>query len=149
MDFSKVIKISNRIYEHWLMFVNPIYNLSQKEIVFLACLLKRYNQISSSIDETQYTSPVHIFESDQSKKTNISHKEYLVNQILFSTDSRKEIKSELGIKNNYFDVLLNKLRKHNVIVDNVIDKKIVPNFDVKGKAFTLLVYFDFKNEKTT
>ena len=67
------------------------------------------------------------------------------NYILFSSEYRKAIKDEIGVSDNYFDVLLNKLRAHNIIkiVDekNILNKQVIPKF-TKDKSIALLIYFE-------
>lgn len=119
MEFSNVIMVDQKIIKMWLMFNNPLYNLTAKEIDLMSCLIRHFLDIKSKTED-----------------------DVLANQLLFSTDKRKEIKKELHIKDNYFDVLMNKLRNHGAINNNQLNKKIVPKFCKKNsKDISLLVYF--------
>lgn len=122
----KIMNVSNKPIFNWLRLVNLTLpeEMSYKEIWLLSELLKRYIKISETV-------------SDDNQ----------INQLLFSQSSRKTIKEEIGISDNYFDVLLNKLRNHKVIVDNTIVKSIIP--PLNNKEFILLIAFkeDGKQKK--
>lgn len=120
MEFSTVIAVEENHIKMWLMYNNPLYNMTGKEIELMTILLRNFLAIKEKTED-----------------------DVLANQLLFSTDKRKEIKKEMMIKDNYFDVLMNKLRSHGAIVNNQIDKHLVPKFikNKKSKDISLLIYF--------
>lgn len=118
----KVMTVDKNLISYWLMFINPFFSLSPKEMFLLRALVDSYINISKSCKD-----------------------EALINQLLFSTENRKKLKSELSITDNYFDVLLNKLREHKVISDNKIILPILPKITEDGN-FNLII--TFKNEQS-
>ena len=118
MELSNVIQIDNRIYDRWVRFLNPIYNLTETEILVTAALIEEYMRIQDKVSD-----------------------EELLNQLLFGLGTRKKIKEKINMKDNYFDVILNKLRKRNIIVDGKINNQIIPKRIKNSKDISLLIYF--------
>ena len=128
MKFNNVIEVTKKDkFRYWLEFINPIFGLSNKEITVLAYLLKHYFEIRKKFDEKS------------------------ANTLLFSTEYRKIVKKDIGISNdNYFDVLLNKLKKHKAVLvsgdyDNrktELNQKIIPKIDNKGMLNLLILFND-------
>ena len=121
-EISSVIIIPTTKFEYWFRSINMIFNLTDKEIMVAAALVRYYFKIAQQCDD-----------------------ELMRNYILFSSEYRKAIKDEIGVSDNYFDVLLNKLRAHNIIkiVDekNILNKQVIPKF-TKDKSIALLIYFE-------
>lgn len=126
MKFNNVFEISKKHFLNWSEIMSRIFNLSNKEVELLAKLLEYYNRIinTSKCDE----------------KT--------ANTLLFSTEYRRMIKSDMNIKDNYFDVLINKLKSHKAILvegdyDNrriFLNERIIPKIAPNG-MFTCLFVF--------
>lgn len=117
--YSKVMTAKGNKYEKWLMFINPFFQLTNKEVVLGGTLLKYYFEIAKDVTDVRK-----------------------INQLLFSTEYREKIKAELNLRGGYFDVLLNKLRNHGIIdKDNRLNLKIIPNFIKGTKTIGLLIYF--------
>lgn len=68
----------------------------------------------------------------------------ILDKILFSTDVQKEIRSECNLSIPQFYAILNKLRNSNVVIDNKINTKFIPNLGEEDDKFKLLILFDFK-----
>lgn len=125
MTFSNVIECSGDRLKLWLQFINPAFHLSKKEILLLGHLITSFIEISKSQPD-----------------------EWIANKLLFSTESRKAIKEKMKIKNNYFDVLLNRLKKQKVVLESGeydnrkmrLNKKVIPKSDADGNI-NLLVLF--------
>lgn len=116
-NFCKCIEVTSDFYRNWLMLINTFFGMTYREIDVAALLLEKYVEIRKKVTD-----------------------ENIANSILFSTETRKKIKEQLALKGDYFDVLLNKLRKHNVIIGNKINEKILPKFN--GNNFVLLIAFN-------
>ena len=65
----------------------------------------------------------------------------LVRKYLFSKENKDKMLKELHITNQYYQVILGKLRKVKFIKDNKIYSRFIPEFE-EGKMFTLLLVFD-------
>lgn len=126
MKFNNVIECTKNKLRYWLEFINPIFNLSNKEIELLSILIRYYQEVlgSSKCDE----------------KT--------ANTLLFSTEYRKKIKKDMAIKDNYFDVLLNKLKKHKAVLEEgeydnrriFLNKQVLPKADKNGNLSLLVIF---------
>lgn len=123
-DVCKILPITNNVLFNWLQLVNLTFKeqMSYKEVTVLTVILKYYINISKEV-------------TDEEK----------INALLFSQEYRKKIKTEIGIKDNYFDVILNKLRTHGAIKDNNINRVIVP--PTQTDEFILLIPFKQEDEK--
>lgn len=118
---NNVIRIPtsvDKFFKYWILFTRPLHNLTEKEMEVTACILKyRYNLSKVIIDEN------------------------VLDVMLFGEDTRNKIKAECDISSAFFQVILGKLRKVNIIKDNKINPRFIPNFK-KVEDFKLLLYFD-------
>jgi len=117
-----LIKSNNNPFEIWLTYIGPQFNLTNREVKFGGLLLKYYKEI-----EKHFTD----------KNGNVTNRED-IDTILFSTKYKKIIKEEANLSDNYFDVLLNKLRNHDIIIsNNKLNPKIVPEY-ISGTSTPML-----------
>lgn len=128
MEINGIINIPTKTLERffrlWLDFTKPLHKLTEKEIKVTACILKYRHELSQKISD-----PV------------------LLNEILLNVDSRTKIREECDVSLQYFQVMLGELRKKKVIVNNTINPKFIPNFNVEEKKFKLLLHFDWEDEQ--
>lgn len=120
--FCKVIEVTNDFYRNWLILINTFFGMTAKEIDVASILLENYVDIKRKVVD-----------------------ESIVNSILFSSEYRRKIKEQLKLKGDYFDVLLNKLRKHNVILNNKLNERVIPKFD--DDNFVLIIAFNNGKQK--
>lgn len=109
----------------WLKFLRPFHTLSDRELEVAACMLKNRYELSKKISD-----------------------EKILNDVLFSKENKDKMLKELHITNQYYQVILGKLRKVKFIKDNKIYSRFIPEYE-EGKMFTLLLIFDeekIKNE---
>lgn len=98
------------IYEAWLTCLKPLHKLSSKEIEVAAWFLEQYIK----------------------KKGNITD-EALLNQFIFSAESKRNIKKILNMSSNYFQVLFKVLKSKGFIINNErINPKYIPAFNNDG-----------------
>ena len=123
---NNVIRIPtsvDKFFKYWILFTRPLHNLTEKEMEVTACILKyRYNLSKVIIDND------------------------VLDVMLFGEDTRNKIKAECGISSAFFQVILGKLRKVNIIKDNKINPRFIPNFK-SNEDFKLLLYFDVDEAK--
>lgn len=72
----------------WLKFLRPFHNLSDRELEVAACMLKNRYELSKKISD-----------------------EKILNDVLFSKENKDKMLKELHITNQYYQVILGKLRK--------------------------------------
>ena len=88
--------LKGKFFKHWLTFLLPFHNLTDREMdVAAAFLLKRF-ELSKVISD------VNILES-----------------VLMNEDTKRQIREGVGIKHQHFQVIMSKLRKTKIIVDNL------------------------------
>ena len=63
-----------------------------------------------------------------------------------SEDTKRQVRTECNVTLAHFQVIMSKLRKNKVIIDNKINPKFVPRI-TNDKCFGLLILFDFSNEQ--
>ena len=111
--------LSKDFFKYWFVFLRPFHNLTDREIDVVVSFLK--------------------YRYDLSKK--ISDKEIL-NKVLMGEDIKRQIREENNISLQHFQVIMGKLRKKNVIIDNKINPKFIPNIQEGADNFKLLLLFD-------
>lgn len=61
-----------------------------------------------------------------------------------SDDTKKKVREECQINLPYFQVIMGKLRTNNIIVNNKLNPKFLPNLEDENAPFQLLLLFDMK-----
>lgn len=117
-NIANIRSTVNDLFEHWVALTQPMHKLTDAEAkILLAFLRKRYLYAGNIRDET------------------------VVNKLLFSTDTRKEIMEELGYKMGTFQNYLTTMRMKGVISENQINKKLIPNIEQGADNFKLIFNF--------
>lgn len=112
--------IEGKFFRYWIEFLRPFHSLSNREMEVFACFLKhRYNLSKVILD------PV------------------LLEKLATSEDTKKQIKEECNLTTTHFQVLMTKLKKENMIVNNIINPKFVPRLNKDSNSFQLLLSFNF------
>lgn len=106
-------------FKYWFVFLRPFHNLTDREIDVVVSFLK--------------------YRFDLSQK--ISDKEIL-NKVLMGEDIKRQIREENNISLQHFQVIMGKLRKKNIIIDNKLNPKFIPNIQKDADNFKLLLLFD-------
>ena len=107
-----------KLFEYWVVLTKPLHKLTDAEsAIFLKFLNKRYQNMQHIKDEA------------------------IVDKLLFSTETRKEIMDEIGCKMGSFQNYLSSMRAKGVIKDNKLNKKMIPNYDLGSKDFKLIFNF--------
>lgn len=112
-------------FKWWCIFLRPFISLTNREIDIMACLLKHRHELSKYISDAA-----------------------LLDKMLMGEDVRLKIQKECNITSQHLCVVMSNLRKNKVIVDNIINPRLIPNIrpDDNG-CFQLLVLFREKKEK--
>lgn len=108
------------LFRYWLEFLRPYHKLKPKEIEALSLFLYYQYELSLEISNPD-----------------------LVQSILFSSNTRSEIRKNLGGMNQkVFNNLLSSLRKKKVLSqDNIIMPALIPQLD-STKGFKLIFNFE-------
>jgi hypothetical protein len=109
----------NGLFEHWVSLTKPLHKLTDAEAAILVAFLRKRHLYSSNVRD-----------------------ESVVEKLLFSTETRKEVMDELGYHMGTFQNYLTSMRNKGVITqENRINKKLLPNFDGEGDNFKLIFNF--------
>ena len=122
--------LKGKFFRIWIEFLTPLHNLTGREKDIVAAFLKERYELSLSISN-----------------------EDILNRVLMSEDTKSKIKKECNVSSAFFQVIMSKLKKTGIIVNNKINSKFIPkNIGVDDKQFELLLYFDLdedNNKKTS
>ena len=113
--------LEGKFFKYWLEFLRPIHKLTNREIEVVELFLKNRYKLSKVVSD-----------------------EELLDKIAMGEDVKKEIRETLGITLEHFQVIMSKLRKNNVIVNNKLNRKFIPNLIKGDNTFYLLLYFELK-----
>lgn len=67
--------------------------------------------------------------------------ESIIDSIILSTEQRATIQKELDLTVSQFNNLLSSIRKKKVIIDNKLNKVLIPNFNLKDTYFKYTTIF--------
>jgi hypothetical protein len=122
---SNVVKIPATIgidlFKKWFVFLKPFHSLTNREIDVIACFAKERYELSKAISD-----------------------ETLLDKVVMSDDTKRKVREECGITLPHFQVIMSKLKKNKVIVDNKINPHYIPNFKHGDTTFSVLFYYDLQ-----
>lgn len=107
----------------WLELMKPMHKLTSKEIEVLAAFLQKRLELSKSIVDSN-----------------------VLDQILLGTEIRKQVREELGLTPTHFHVIVTKLKKAGIIVNNRINKRFIPNIRNDAEGYKLVFLFEFEKD---
>lgn len=113
--------LSGRFFRIWLEFLRPFHKLTERETDVMAAFLKERYELSKVV-------------SDQE----------VLNRLTMSEDTKKKIREACNISQTHFQVIMTKLKKNSIIVNNRINPKFIPRVDKDSKGFQLLLAFDLE-----
>lgn len=112
--------LKGNFFRYWLEFLTPFHNLTSREMDVATAFLKLRYELSKSISDPK-----------------------ILDEVTMNEKSKHRIKEECNMTSAHFQVIMSKLKKNKVIVDNRINPKFIPkNIGDDDKAFQLLLYFD-------
>lgn len=123
------ISLNGDFFRVYVDFLQPIHELTKREMDVLAEFLKERYLLSKTIKD-----------------------EYNLNKILLGKNTRYKIMETIKIKPKHLNVVLSTFRAKGILKkigplkdDEAFDLKLIPNFNKDGAG--LMVYFNFKNEQ--
>lgn len=111
--------ISTGFFRFWFEFLKPFHNLTDREMQVASSFLKRRYELSKVIKD-----------------------EDILDKVVMSEDTKKVVREECNISLPHFQVIMGKLRKSKVIVDNRINHRFIPNISEEKGSFRLLLNFE-------
>lgn len=113
--------LSGSFFKYWFLFLRPFHNLTDREIDVITSFTKQRYELSKVIKD-----------------------DGILDRVTMSEDTKRKVREECGITLPHFQVIMGKLRKNKVIVDNRINPRFIPNITEENGAFQLLLYFELK-----
>lgn len=112
------------IFSYWLEFLKPFHNLTNTEL-----------RVASAILKVRY------------KLSKVVISEDLLDELIFNDTYRKEVRTMCDIKLAHFNIILNKLKKCNFLLEgNRINPKFIPQIKEDNNVYQLLILFRYNNE---
>lgn len=126
---NNVVKVTTTVgefFKYWFMFLKPFHGLTEKEIEVASALVRHRYELSKVIKDDN-----------------------ILDKVVMNKDTRTEIIKECKVSLPYYQVIMGKLKRVNIIKDEKLNPKFMPNIpeDLEGKdpeSFQLLLYFDMK-----
>jgi len=121
---NNIVEIKTRLdtdfFRWWCVFLRPLISLTNREIDVIACFLKQRFELSKSI-----TDPV------------------ILDTVVMSNDIKRKVIEECQITQEHFYVVMSNLKKSKVIVNDMINPRLIPNIRIDEKTgyFQLLILF--------
>lgn len=110
-------------FKRWCTFLKPFVNLTNKEIDVIASFLYQRYELSKLIPDPT-----------------------MLDTMLMSNPIKQKVMEQCNITQPHFYVIMSNFRKNKIIVNNVINPKLVPNIrPTDDGAFQLLIVFKNTN----
>ena len=113
--------LGDEFFKYWFIFLIQTCALPIWEIDVIASFTKHRYELSKVITDNN-----------------------LLDTVLMSEETKRKIREDCNITLAHFQVIMGKLRKNKVIVDNKINPKLIPNIDKDSKSLQLMVIFPIK-----
>nr|DAR32436.1 MAG TPA: hypothetical protein [Bacteriophage sp.] len=113
--------LDDNFFRYWFEFLKPFHKLTEREIEVIACFVKHRYELSKVIKDTE-----------------------ILDRVTMGEDTKRKIREECNMTFPHFQVIMGKLRKSKVLIDNKINPRFIPNISENAESFGLLLYFELK-----
>lgn len=112
-------------FKWWCVFLKPFINLTNREIDVIAEFLKQRFELSKVISDPA-----------------------VLDKMVMNDDTKMKVIEACGITQQHFYVVMSNLRKHKVLIGDIINPRLIPNVreDDQG-VFQLLILFKDQEKK--
>lgn len=117
--------LKGKFFKYWFKFLLPFHGLTDREMDVAAAFLLKRHELSKVISDVN-----------------------ILNSVLMSEDTKRDIREMVNIGHQHFQVIMSKLRKCKVIIDNKMNPRFIPNVKEENGNFKLLLLFSFNDEKS-
>lgn len=114
--------INGGFFRYWFDFLHPIHSLTNRETEVIACLARHRYELSKVIKD-----------------------DAILDRETMGDSVRKEVIEELKITPSFYQQILGKLKKNNIIVNNVINPRFLPELSENSNEFRLLLKFELED----
>lgn len=111
----------NKLFKNWFTFLKPIHSLTDREIDVAASFVKQRYLLSKAISD-----------------------DALLDKVVMNEDTKRTVREECNITLPHFQVIMGKLRKSGIIVDNKIAPRFIPRINEENHSLQLMIYFQIK-----
>ena len=124
-EINNVIRIptslNSKFFRYWFEFLQPFHKLTEREIDVITSLVKQRYELSKVIKDAE-----------------------ILDRVTMSEDTKRKVREECNMTLPHFQVIMGKLRKSKVIIDNKINPRFIPNIREDSGTFQLLLLFELK-----
>lgn len=124
-EINNVIRIptslNSKFFRYWFEFLQPFHKLTEREIDVITSLVKQRYELSKVIKDDK-----------------------ILDRVTMSEDTKRKVREECNMTLPHFQVIMGKLRKSKVIIDNKINPRFIPNIREDSGTFQLLLLFELK-----
>lgn len=113
--------LNGKFFRYWFEFLKPFHKLTDRETDVIASFVKQRYELSKVIKDDD-----------------------ILDKVTMSDDIKKKVREECNITLAHFQVILGKLRKNKIILDNKINPRFIPNIEEENGVFQLLLLFELK-----
>lgn len=124
MEVNNVIRIPcnlKMLFRYWFLFLRPFHKLTDREIDVITAFTYERFLLSKVISDSE-----------------------ILDMVVMSEDIKKRVREESNITLAHFQVIMGKLRRNKVILDNKINPKFIPNISDENGSFKLMLLFDIQ-----
>lgn len=107
-------------FRKWFEFLEPFHKLTAREMDVAAAFVKQRYELSKVIADPE-----------------------ILDREVMSDFTKKKVMEECSITLPYFQVIMGKLRKSQIIVNGKLNPRFIPNMEKDSSSFKLLLYFKF------
>ena len=111
--------IEGKFFRYWFEFLEPLHKLTTREIDVIASFVKQRYELSKVIKDDE-----------------------ILDRVTMSEDTKKKVREDCNMSLAHFQVIIGKLRKNKVILDNRINPRFIPYLTDDKGSFSLLIKFD-------
>lgn len=124
-EINNVIRIptslNSKFFRYWFEFLQPFHKLTKREMDVITSLVKQRYELSKVIKDDE-----------------------ILDRVTMSEDTKRKVREECNMTLPHFQVIMGKLRKSKVIIDNKINPRFIPNIREDSGTFQLLLLFELK-----
>lgn len=114
-------KLDSSFFKYWFMFLKPFHHLTEREMDVITSFVKQRYELSKVITDSD-----------------------ILDKVTMSEDTKRKVREECGITLPHFQIVMSKLRKSKVIIDNKINPRYIPNIKEENGSFKMMLLFDFQ-----
>ena len=114
-------KVDSSFFKYWFMFLKPFHHLTEREMDVITSFVKERYELSKVITDSD-----------------------ILDKVTMSEDTKRKVREECNMTLPHFQIVMSKLRKSKVMIDNKINPRYIPNIKEENGSFKMMLLFDFQ-----